>query len=276
MTGVRWIARILLVAVAPLALSASSQPASLDGARQAKTNQPSSFEVNSILDRPDSYFGTTIRIRGAVAEVYNDHAFSIQDFNPVGGKKLLVVSATPITTIEPLIQKGLPIRITGMLQKFVADKIEPQYGIPRVPPKVEQAYRGQPVLITGLEHGAAENNAGKTAGIAAPPLRLDHIRDLLAAGQLYQGKSVTLSGRVVSVSARSFILADDTETLAVYLPASFPPAGHLVRSGQRVAVTGVVRRTAPEGRESSFELDLGRQDEFLGRPILILERVRPD
>jgi hypothetical protein len=90
------------------------------------------------------------------------------------------------------------------------------------------------------------------------------VRDLLQNAQLYMGTTVALQGMVITIGKRSFMIVDDAmNTLLVYVPRSSPDANTLVAKGQRVTVTGQVRRL-PEQANGS-----------LGRLILVLENVGP-
>jgi hypothetical protein len=114
-----------------------------------------------------------------------------------------------------------------------------------------------------------------SAVLPAQSLNVSSIRDLLQNAQLYMGTTVALRGMVITVGKRSFSIVDDTaNTLWVYLPPSSHDANTLVSKGQRVTVTGQVRRMPEQANEVGP--DLGGNPELLGRPILVLENVRPN
>jgi hypothetical protein len=81
--------------------------------------------IGDISERPDNFYGKEVAVRGEVAEVRSDVAFTLDEDQLIGGEDLLVINLTG----EPIPAEEEAVIVTGMIRPFVRAEFERDYDL---------------------------------------------------------------------------------------------------------------------------------------------------
>ncbi|WP_228020077.1 hypothetical protein [Sphaerospermopsis sp. LEGE 08334] len=223
---------------------------------------PGNVVTETVTDQTDQLIGKTVTIRSQPIRKISPSAFTVIDEKMFGTQNLLVINSTeePFQLPETT---DTEIQVTGQVERFNLDKINQDYKL-NLQPDLYQEYENQPVIIA------------QSLALSPTP------GELTTNPNVYYGKTLAVTGEVENIdSPVAFTLNEDkllgTQDLLVLHTKSEP----VVREGEKVAVTGVLRPFVVADLERDYDitwdLDLQRklEAEYRDKPVLVATDVYP-
>lgn len=103
-------------------------------------------EPDEITENPESYYGQTIAVEGAVADQLTPDTFTLQDDALFAGEEVLVVGSTP----DAALAEKEDIVVTGVLRPYIASEFERDYDLTwdsELQQKINNEFTEKPVLV---------------------------------------------------------------------------------------------------------------------------------
>jgi hypothetical protein len=232
----------------------------LNGDGDASGEVAEATPVAPLAERPESFLDRSVLVGAEVVEVLGPRAFVIggDDFAR-GGRRILVVTRTPATIpgqggTRRAVLEGDLVNVAGEVRRFDARAFEEEVGA-----DLEADYDGKPAIFA--DSVTITPRLRPLAGDASAA-------EIVAAPEAFYGEWVSIEGRVtLRPSDDSFTLGDE---LLVLTPEGTPAPA----TGERVAVSGPVRRFDPDQQP----VRSGRTDneifgDFADKPAVIAQRL---
>lgn len=245
-TPVLWIWRqAIILAVLVVVLPACNQSVS----------SGSDITISEIANESNTdLIGKTVIVKGEVEEVISPKAFTIEDDQLFKDPEILVVNVTKAPIVEDTL-----VQVTGTIREFVGSEIEKKFDL-NLTQEFEVEFRDKPALIA-------------TAVVLTPPPG-----EIAEEPSLFIGKTVTVSSKVNEVISPNAFTLDDKELIGgkELLVVGAIPSASLIRKGDTVLVTGMVRKqiTAEMEKDFNFDLQPELEVEYESRPVVIAQSIK--
>ena len=105
---------------------------------------PPSVPLTDLLNSPVTYLGHEIAVSAMVHDVYNSHAFTVEEVRPFyDGKDAIVVVRDP----EVIAVSGSDVTVTGIVQPFLRRELESEFNLTDLPSDVLDRWETRPVIF---------------------------------------------------------------------------------------------------------------------------------
>ena len=226
------------------------------GGPTANTN----VSTEEVADRTNALLGKSVTVRSEVEKKVGAHSFTIGDEKLFGSEKVLVINASGEPTVLP---DDVELQVTGTVAKLVVAEVEKEYNL-NLEPELEVEYKDKPVIIA------------QSIALAPDP------GEVTKNPSAFYGKVIAVKAEVEEIiSPTSFTLDEDKLTSTQDLLVFNTTPGQVIKDGQEVVVTGVLRPFVVADFERDYDLkwDLTMQKqleaEYSQKPALVTKSVFP-
>lgn len=149
---------------------------SRESSTTAETAAPPSPTISNISEKPDSFLGQTVTVKGEIKEIKGTRMMWISPPGREIGKDLLVASKREWPRVEGRPTEAWPakndaVEVTGTVQKFDAALLEREVGIKLEPANDIGDWNGKPVLLASRI--IVTPGPGSDTGAKAAPDKLE-------------------------------------------------------------------------------------------------------
>jgi hypothetical protein len=161
-----WRLTVILVAVFALVSFGMAAPQSADKPLRCGSD----LKLDTVLNHPEDYFGTTVTVEGEMHRTFSDKVFSIEDDDFLRDDDLLIITNSSksevVRPVEDSIEEGEDVCVTGVIQPFNRSEMESKFGPLNIESRASHYPEGSPVMI--IEQTKADADLAPTSDLEKP------------------------------------------------------------------------------------------------------------
>lgn len=257
-------------------------PGQSQGAPNGATNVNSCVTSDKVASNPQNFAGKPVTITGTVAQVVNQHAFTV---TPTGsnnsGNNTQMMLAVSKDTMQ--ITPGSPVQVEGILQPTFDPNQAATGG--NLGQGNFAAYSGKPYVQAGFAGPISSNLTRQNSSGILQNGNCAALSDVLSNMQSYNGQQITVTGTVAQVLGPHAIAVTPTGNNsgnnngnnAQTLLAVAKDTGTLT-TGSPVELTGALQPTFDMNQATAFtgsNLDQAAMGAYNGKPYMQAAYVGP-